>query len=279
MVDHERTDYQPLRVRINGVQRCVYVPQITTTNNCRRRNRRRQSRNTRMYISRDTSPMQWEDGPQRTSSPILTTLTPVSSTTDASMWWDDESTEAPTAITINHQQDDSTLARRQSADIVEQYLKAVRREAESAETTTQQAPSPTTSGRAQFGEWVEATSNADPMTAQVIGSSIETSLLPAHGPAPSVSKVNSSPPLTDRPTSTPVHTAPTSSTTSPSSVLQQLQGYLPAEHIRISQGIDDRLYFIIQDESKEEWHRDSLRVPRPPNLMQRYGLLPYDPLN
>jgi hypothetical protein len=157
-----------------------------------------------------------EDQPQRTLSPIYTTLTPVSTTTDASMWWDDEPTAAPT---INQQQDDNTLAGRHSAHIVEQYLKAIRREAESAEATTQQAPSPTTSGRARFREWVEARSNADPMTAQVIGSSGETSLLSAHGPAPSVPKVNSSPPLTDRPTSTPAHTAPTSNTTSPSSVL------------------------------------------------------------
>jgi hypothetical protein len=277
MVDHERTDYQPLRVRVNGVQRWVYVPQLTaSTNNRRRRNRRRHAKNPRVYISMGTSPMQWQDQPQRTLSPIYTTLTPVSTTTDASMWWDDEPTATPT---INQQQDDNTLAGRHSAHSVEHYLKAIRREAESAGTTTQQALSPTTSGRARFREWVEARSNADPMTAQVISSSVETSLLPAHGPAPSVPKVNSSPPLTDRPFWTPVHTAPTSNTTSPSNVLQQLQGYLAAGHITISQGIDDRLYFIVQDPSKEEWHRDSLRVPRPPNLMQRYRLLPYDPLN
>jgi hypothetical protein len=278
MVDHERTDYHPLRVRVNGVQRWVYVPQLTAANNNRRRcNRRRQSRRARVYISRGTSPMQCEDQPQRTTSPIYTTLTSVSTTTDASMWWDDEPTAAPT---INQQQDDNTLAGPHSAHIVEQYLNAIRREAESAEATTQQAPSPTTSGRARFREWVEARSNADSMTAQVIGSSGETSLLSAHGPAPTVPKGNSSPPLTDRPTSIPAHTAPTTSnTTSPSSVLQQLKECLAVGHITISQGIDDRLYFIVQDPSKEEWHRDSLRVPRPPNLMQRYGLLPYDPLN
>jgi hypothetical protein len=278
MVDHECTDYQPLRVRVNGVQRWVYVPQLTATNNNRRRrNRRRQPRRARVYISRGTSPMQWQDQPQRTLSSIDTTVTPISTTTDASMWWYDEPTAAPT---INQQQNDNTLAGRHSAHIVEQHLKAIRREAESAETSTQQAPSPTTSGRARFRECVEARSNVDPMTAQVIGSRGETNLLSAHGPAPTVPKGNSSPPLTDRPTSTPAHTAPTTSNiTSPSSLLQQLKEYLAVGHITISQGIDDRLYLIVQDRSKEEWHRDSLRVPRPPNLMQRYGLLPHDPLN
>jgi hypothetical protein len=163
MVDHERTDYQPLRVRVNGEQRWVYVPQLTTTNNNRRRrNRRRQSRRARVYISRGTSPTLWQDKPQRTISPIYTTFTPVSTSTDASMWWDDETTEAPV---IKQQQDDSTLSGRDSANIVEQYLKTIRQEAESTATSTQQAPSPTTSGRARFREWVEARSNADPMTA------------------------------------------------------------------------------------------------------------------
>jgi hypothetical protein len=233
--------------------------------------------------------MQWEDQQQQIMPD--TPLSPTSTITTLDMWWDNETTttailDAPAnndgrlqnnhAPTINQQQDDMQAAR-QSAHDVEHYLRALRQEAESQ-------TAPTTSRRARFREWVETRSNVDPLTAQVIGSSEETSPLPAHGPAPSTQL---KPPPT--PTSIDQQAAPMDVTTtpgnrtivhtSPTVVLEQLYTCLQTGLITVSQGIDDRIYLIVQDWTKQEWDKESLRVPRPPNFLQRYGLMSYDPLN
>jgi hypothetical protein len=277
MVDHERTDYQPLRVRINGEQRWVYLPQLSTANNNRRRrNRKRWSRRANRYTSRGTSPMQWQDEPQHTISTTYTPSTPVSTATDTSMWWDDETTESPA---INLQQD-STLAGRQSADVIEHFLATIRQEAESSA----QAPAATISPRQQFCEWAERHSNADPLTPTVSASGEEKTHPPARrplNPPPSWTAANqrvTALASTDKQPSATTSAGQINNETSPSSVLRLLQRYIATQQITVSPGIDDRIYLVVES-SKDQWDRDSFRVPQPPNWLQMLGVQPYELLN
>jgi hypothetical protein len=193
MVDHERTDYQPIRVTVEGQQRWAYLPHITTANNNRRRRFRRRQRNNGARVSRATSPMQWQDEHQQ-----LTTTIPVPPTSPAKsdgMWWDDEiTTTRDTSAGNNIQHNDHTPAPRLSADVIGQYLTSIRQEAESTQAP---APAPSTSRRQQFCEWAERHSNADPLTPTVSASGEETTHPPARRPLNSppawTAKINISP--------------------------------------------------------------------------------------
>jgi hypothetical protein len=297
MVNRGRTDYQPIRVTVKGQQRWAYLPQTVTTNDSRRRrNRKRWSRRANKYASRGTSPMQWQNEPQHTRSTTYTPATPVPTATDTSMWWDDEATEAP----ATNLQQDSTLAGRQSADVIERYFESINLGAETVETPTQQqAPLPTTNVRARFREWVEARANTDPMTAKVIGFSEESSLISACGATTTRPNGHSSPPSIDKPPSTITSTQTTArkplnpppswtknqrvtdtSTDIPADiVLQQLQRHVANGQITVSQGIDDRVYLVVKDPSKSLWDKECFRVPQPQNWLQILGVQPYDVLN
>jgi hypothetical protein len=265
MVDHERTDYQPIRVMVEGQQRWAYLPHITTTNANRRRRfrRRQQKRNNGSRVSRATSPMQFENECQQSMA-----TSPLPPTKSDGMWWDDEmiTTARDTSADNDLQHNDHTPAPRPSADMVEHYLTSIRQEAE----LSTQAPAPSTSHRQQFCEWAERRSNADPLTPPVRGSGEEATHLPARRPL--------NPPPSQ--TSTNQHVADTSSTDIPANiVLQQLYLHLANGRITVSQGIDDRVYLVVQDPSIEQWDQEYLKVPQPPTFLQRYGMVAYDPLN
>jgi hypothetical protein len=242
---HERTDYQPLRVRTDGEQRWAYLPHLSTTNNSRRRrNRQRWSRRADMYISRGTSPMQWQDEQQQ-STPTIP-VPPTSPAKSDGMWWDDDitTTTQETATANNLQLNNHTPAPRHSADVIGQYLTSVRQGAESSTQPT----APTANHRQQFYEWAERHSNADPLTPKVGASGEE----PAHPPARR--------PLNPPPSWTAKNqrVAEASSTDIPPNiVLQQLQRYVANGRITVSQGIDDRVYLVVKDPSKALWEKES----------------------
>jgi hypothetical protein len=242
--------------------------------------------------------MQWQNEPQHTITTTYTPATPVSTATDTSMWWDDETTESPA---INLQQD-STLAGRQSADVIERYFESINLGAEPVDTPTQQqATLPTTSVRARFREWAEARANTDPMTAKVIGFSEESGLISARGAATTTPNGHSSPPSIEKPPSTITPTQPTArkplnpppswtknqhvaETTYTASyrehcTQQQLQATCGERTYYSFAGLDDRVYLVVKDPSKAIWERESFRVPQPQNWFQILGVQPYDVLN
>lgn len=121
--------------------------------------------------------MQWEDGPQRTSSSLAIITSTI---TDNSMWWDDVSTSLRGSPAHSDEQPCSrTPSRPPSTDAIGRQLQAIGREAEATATTSRRTPTP--SVHQQFREWAEARSNADPLAASASCFDEETSRPPTDG--------------------------------------------------------------------------------------------------